>query len=165
MEDRMKIINTSLHIAILCTKKNALLTAITMHTNSLILTKSECFLVGEVILRSETNFTTTYHIASIHFMLISLPPKKCTMTSPFWSRERCYFSFFFFMYTCWHVFTSANMARETGPTLETELQRFVTAFIRSSLHSLWSALEKARSLLPKSNHIASRVPLCQNCSM
>lgn len=35
---------------------NALLTATTMQTNSWIFTKSEFFLVGKVLLRSETNF-------------------------------------------------------------------------------------------------------------
>ena len=131
--------------------------------------------MGKVILRSETSFfTTTSHIASpspvVHyhdqypFYAYFTITQKVHNAFAFLKYMGCYFSSFYeYMLAC--IYFSEYGQRNTGPTLETELQRFVTVFIRSSLHSLWLALENAHSLLPTSNHIACRVPLCQNCSM
>jgi len=127
--------------------------------------------VGKVILRSETKFfTTTPHIAFpplvVHYhdrylvYAYFIITQKVHNASAFLKYRGMLLLFFLRIPFGMYLF------QQTGPTLEKELQRFVTVFMRSSLHSLRLALEKARSLLPTtSNHIACRVPLCQNCSM
>lgn len=98
---------------------------------------------------------------NIHFILIHQHPKTAQFPHLF-EVLRDVTSFHIYMLECVYF---REYGQRNRPYTNTELQRFVTVFIRSLLHSLQSALEKAHSLLPTSNHIACRVPLCQNCSI